>query len=78
MALYIPVPHNLTKSERDLSQTIHEIIRRAVDGTHAVSLSFNITITPAGGGLILTTPNGLHTYKVSVANNGALESTKIS
>lgn len=31
-----------------------------------------------GVGLILTTPNGLHTYRIGIANNGALTATKIT
>lgn len=31
-----------------------------------------------GVGLILTTPNGLHTYRIGVANNGALTATKLT
>lgn len=33
---------------------------------------------PAGVGLILTTPNGLHTYRLGVSNTGALTATKIT
>ena len=40
-----------------------------IDWTNAV---------PEGMGLILTTPNGLHTYRIGVANNGALTATKIA
>ena len=78
MALPIPVPHHLVKDERALSQTLHEIIRRAADGTGAVTINGNITITGAGGGLIVTTPNGLHVYRIGVANNGAVTATKIT
>lgn len=78
MAISIPVPQNLTKSERDLAQTLSEIIRRAVDGTNAISLAVTVTITTPGGGLIVTTPNGLHKYRIGVQNNGAVSATKIS
>ena len=80
MALSIPVPPNLTKSERDLAQTLSEIIRRSIDGTGPVTITvgFNITINGAGGGLIVTTPNGLHKYRIGVANNGAITATKVS
>ena len=78
MAISIPVPPNLTKSERDLAQTLSEIIRRAVDGTNAISLAVTVTITTPGGGLIVTTPNGLHKYRIGVQNNGAVSATKIS
>lgn len=78
MALSIPVPYKLTDDERALAQVISEIIRRAADGTGAVTINGNITITGAGGGLIVTTPNGLHTYRIGVANNGAVTATKIT
>ncbi len=78
MALSIPVPHHLVKDERALSQTISEIIRRSIDSTNPIVLQVNITISPAGGGLIVTTPNGLHTYRIGVQNNGAISATKIS
>ena len=70
MALPIPIPHNLTKNERDLSQTLSEICRRAVDGT-AVSTTVPVYVSGPGGGLLVPTPNGLHTYLIGVANDGA-------
>ena len=77
MALSIPIPHNILKSERDLSQTLSEICRRAVDGT--TSVIANVTfISGAGGGFIVTTPNGLHQYLIGVANNGAVTSKLLS
>ena len=77
MPISTPVPHDLLKHERALSQLLSEICRRAMDGTGPISLSFNITF-PAGVGIVLTTPNGLHTYRVSVQNNGALSATKVT
>ena len=70
MALPIPIPHNLTKNERDLSQTLFEICRRAVDGT-AVSTTVPVYVPGPGGGLLVRTPNLLHTYLIGVANDGA-------
>ena len=70
MALPIPIPHNLTKNERDLSQTLFEICRRAVDGT-AVSTTVPVYVPGPGGGLLVRTPNRLHTYLIGVANDGA-------
>ena len=78
MALSIPVPHHLIKDERALSQFLSEVCRRAADLTGPVTIGFNITITGAGGGLIVTTPNGLHSYRIGVANNGALTATKVT
>ena len=78
MPLPIPVPHHLVKDEKALSQTVHEIIRRAIDGTMAYVTTFNITITTPGGGLIVKTPDGKHTYRLGVANNGAPTSTKLT
>jgi len=74
MALPIPIPHNLTKNERDLSQTLSEICRRAVDGT-AISTTVPVYVSGAGGGIRVTTPNGLHNYVIGVANDGAATST---
>ena len=78
MALPIPVPHHLVKEERALSQTLHEIIRRAADGTGAVTINGNITVNGSGGGIILTTPNGLHTWLLSIDNLGVLKTTQIT
>ena len=74
MALSIPIPHNLLKNERDLSQTLSEICRRAVDGT-TTSTTSPVYVSGAGGGIRVTTPNGLHTYIIGVANDGAARST---
>jgi hypothetical protein len=76
--LPIPVPHHLTDDEKALAQTLHEVIRRAIDGTAAFKTTFNISITTAGGGLIVFTPNGLHSYRIGVANNGAITATKVT
>lgn len=38
----------------------------------------NISISGSGNGLVVITPDGLHTYKIGVDNDGALTSTQIS
>lgn len=78
MPLPIPIPHKLTDDEKALAQLVHEIVRRAMDGTSAIKTGFSITISVAGGGTIVTTPDGKHTYRLGVANNGAPTSTKLT
>lgn len=38
----------------------------------------DIVITTAGDGLILVTPDGTKTYRVGIANNGALSATRLT
>lgn len=38
----------------------------------AINISGDITDTGAGKGLVVTTPNGLHTYRITVDNDGSL------
>lgn len=38
----------------------------------SATFSDDITITGAGKGLILTTPDGLHTYRLAVSNEGSV------
>ena len=77
MSLPIPVPQNLTNDATALAQILSEICRRAVDGTEPISLSVNVTVTTPGGGVIVTTPDGLHQYRIGVQNSGAISATKL-
>lgn len=38
----------------------------------------DITITGAGKGLVVTTPDGLHTYRIAISNNGELTTEMIT
>ena len=38
----------------------------------------DITITVGGKGLILTTPDGTHTYRISISNAGELQTEQVS
>ncbi len=37
-----------------------------------------VVFTAAGGGPIVTTPNGLHTYQIGIANDGSIHQIQIS
>lgn len=70
---------NLTPGEHTNFSLLHQHSGIHGDGrkVKAVSLDWSGAL-PAGVGLILTTPNGLHTYRIGVANNGALTATKLT
>ena len=38
----------------------------------------DITISGAGKGLVVTTPDGLHTYRIAISNDGELTSEQIT
>lgn len=40
--------------------------------TASISVAGDITITGAGKGLVVTTPDGLHTYRIAVDNDGSV------
>ena len=42
------------------------------------TFSSDISILAAGDGMIVTTPDGAHTYRIAVDNNGILTTTQIS
>jgi hypothetical protein len=59
---------------------LREILRRAIDGSInpavvnvGIKVTGNdITIATAGNGLVLTTRNGLHTYRLLMDNDGTI------
>ncbi len=70
---------NLSPAEHTNFSLVHKHSGIHGDGQRigAGSIDWAIVL-PAGVGIILTTPNGLHTYRIGVANNGALTSTKVT
>ena len=70
---------NLTPAEHTNFSLMHQHSGLHGDGRkiRAVSLDWTGALPP-GVGLILTTPNGLHTYRIGLANNGALTATKLT
>lgn len=38
----------------------------------------NITLTTPGAGLIVTTPDGLHTYRIRIDNDGVIGSEQVT
>lgn len=85
MPINIPIPNNVDQ-HRPLSQLLKEMLRRAIDGSLnpiQINVQINVTsndivVVTAGKGLVVTTPNGLHTYRINVANDGALQSTLLT
>jgi hypothetical protein len=84
MSIKLPIPNDIT--QYSLNQLLREILRRAFDVSinPAVAnvgikvVGNDITIATAGNGLILSTRDGLHTYRVLMENNGALSADQIS
>lgn len=70
---------NLTPDEHTNFSLSHKHTGLHGDGRRiqAGSIDWNGALQ-VGVGLILTTPNGLHTYRIGVANNGAITATKIT
>ena len=70
---------NLTPGEHTNFSLSHKHSGIHGDGQKikAANIDWSVEL-PAGVGLILTTPNGLHSYRIGVANNGALTATKIT
>ena len=70
---------NLTPGEHTNFSLSHKHSGIHGDGKKIAAVNLDWTgALPPGVGLILTTPNGLHTYQVGIANNGALTATKIT
>lgn len=60
---------------------IREWVNGVDSGTQSLtSLSVNgdITDTSAGSGLIVTTPNGLHTYRIAIDNSGQITTQQVT
>lgn len=54
-------------------------ITASVDANNRLTTNASdIVTTSAGGGLICTTPDGLHTYRISIDNNGTIISEPLS
>lgn len=80
----LPIPNDIRSYS--LTQLLREILRRALDvsinpavmnvGLRVVGN--DITIVTAGNGLILTTRNGLHTYRLLMDNDGAIAVDQIT
>ena len=70
---------SLTSDEHTNFSLSHKHTGLHGDGQRIQAGSINWAVAlPVGVGIILTTPNGLHTYRIGVANNGALTATKLT
>lgn len=84
MAINLPVPQDIR--EYSLAQLLSEILRRALDVSINPALmnvglkvtGNDITISTAGNGLILSTRDGLHTYRLLMENNGAISADQLT
>lgn len=45
---------------------------------YAISPTTDITMTGSGKGLVVTTPDGTHTYRIAVDNGGVLTTEQIT
>lgn len=51
----------------------------AIDANNTIpDYTDDITIVTAGKGLVVTTPNGLHTYRIAISNNGELTTEQLT
>ena len=70
---------NLTPDEHTNFSFSHKHTGLHGDGQRIQAGSIDwSSVLQVGVGLIVTTPNGLHTYRIGVANNGALTATKLT
>jgi len=84
MPINLPVPHDI--EHRSLYQFLSDILRRAIDGSinpAVVNVGVkvvgnDITISTAGNGLVLTSRDGLHTYRLVMDNDGAISSDQLT
>jgi len=83
MPINLPVPQNM---DYGLFTLLKEICRRAIDGSInpiQINVTVNVTsgdikIATAGNGLILTTRDGLHTYRILMDNDGAIAADQLT
>lgn len=86
MAINIPVHHDYSKDSKGLAQFLKELCRRALDSSinpAQMNVGLNvtgndITIVTAGNGLILTSRNGLHTYRLLIENDGTISADQLT
>lgn len=67
-----PAPSNYVQA--NFESLVFSLRNTIAGGT----FSNDITITTAGNGLVLTTPNGLHTYRIAITNDGQLTTEQLT
>lgn len=61
-----------------ICQQLQQAINSPILPKSLTSVTGDITITSNGNGLVVSTPNGLHTYRITVDNNGNVGTQQIT
>lgn len=72
------IPFRLPPAGYALAAHVQANLDSLANAVDNLTLTGDITLSGAGTGLILTTPNGLHTYRLAIDNNGVVTSEQLT
>lgn len=77
--MLIDIPYRIDATEKADTKHIQANFESIVNTIRiSISTSGDIIITTPGSGLIVTTPDGLHTWRIRVNNSGDVETEQVT